>query len=291
MILDHSFNFLFRSREKKLLALRAEQLQKTSNFRNMNLIDTHTHLFSDQFDEDRGAIIQSAIDAGISKMLLPNIDLETIDAMHDLEKAYPSNCFAMMGMHPCSVTENWEKDKEVIKEHLFSRKYLALGEIGMDLHWDKSTLPYQQQAFKDQIEWAKELQIPIVIHVRDAFDEAFEIVDDLNDDRLTGVFHCFTGNLEQANHIIDYGGFKLGIGGVLTFKNSGLDKVVSELDIKDLILETDSPYLAPHPNRGKRNESSFMTYVASKLAEVKGLSIEEVAAITSANAIDLFKLD
>jgi len=256
----------------------------------MNLIDTHTHLFTEQFNEDRDDIVKSAIEAGVSKMLLPNIDLASIEAMHQLEKDYPENCFAMMGMHPCSVTENWESELEVIKSHLFSRKYVAVGEIGMDLYWDKSSLPFQQKAFAQQIEWAKELGIPIVIHVRDAFDEAFEIVDELNDDRLSGVFHCFTGNIEQANHILNYGGFKLGLGGVLTFKNSGLDKTISEIDMRHLILETDSPYLAPHPNRGKRNETSFITYVASKLAEVKGISIEEVAKITSSNATELFKL-
>lgn len=256
----------------------------------MNLIDTHTHLFSDQFDEDRHSVIQAALDAGVSKMLLPNIDLESIEAMHQLEKDFPDNCLAMMGLHPCSVTENWESELAVIKEHLFNRKYIAVGEIGMDLYWDKSTLGYQQKAFAQQIEWAKELKIPIVIHVRDAFDEAFEIVDQLNDDCLTGVFHCFTGTPDQAQHILNYGGFKLGLGGVLTFKNAGLDQVIKDIELEHLILETDSPYLAPHPNRGKRNETSYITYVASKLAEVKGISIEEVAAVTTNNAEELFGL-
>lgn len=256
----------------------------------MNLIDTHTHLFSDQFDEDRHSVIQAALDAGVSKMLLPNIDLESIDAMHQLEKDFPDNCLAMMGLHPCSVTENWESELAVVKEHLFNRKYIAVGEIGMDLYWDKSTLGYQQKAFAQQIEWAKQLKIPIVIHVRDAFNEAFEIVDQLNDDCLTGVFHCFTGTQDQAQHILNYGGFKLGLGGVLTFKNAGLDKVIKDIELNHLILETDSPYLAPHPNRGKRNETSYITYVASKLAEVKGISIEEVAAVTTKNAEELFGL-
>lgn len=256
----------------------------------MNLIDTHTHLFSDQFDEDRHSVIQAALDAGVSKMLLPNIDLESIDAMHQLEKDFPDNCLAMMGLHPCSVTENWESELAVVKEHLFNRKYIAVGEIGMDLYWDKSTLGYQQKAFAQQIEWAKQLEIPIVIHVRDAFDEAFEIVDQLNDDCLTGVFHCFTGTQDQAQHILNYGGFKLGLGGVLTFKNAGLDQVIKDIELEHLILETDSPYLAPHPNRGKRNETSYITYVASKLAEVKGISIEEVAAVTTKNAEELFGL-
>ena len=256
----------------------------------MNLIDTHTHLFAEQFDNDRDLTIQSALEAGVSKMLLPNIDLDSIEAMHQLEAKYPENCISMMGLHPCSVTADWEQQMSVIKSHLFNRKYIAVGEIGIDLYWDKTSLPYQQKAFAQQIEWAKELKIPIVIHVRDAFDEVFEIVDQLNDDNLKGVFHCFTGNNSQAEHILNYGGFKLGLGGVLTFKNSGLDKTISEIDIKHLILETDSPYLAPHPNRGKRNETSFITYIASKLAEVKGLPIEKVAELTTANAVELFGL-
>jgi TatD DNase family protein len=254
----------------------------------MNLIDTHTHLFSEQFNDDRHEIVQEAINAGVSKMLLPNIDLESIDAMHQLEQDFPGQCIAMMGLHPCSVTENWEAELAVIKEHLFSRDYCAVGEIGMDLYWDKASLPYQQKAFAQQIKWAKELKLPIAIHVRDAFDEAFEIVDALNDANLTGVFHCFTGNIEQANHILNYGGFKLGIGGVLTFKNSGLDAIISQIDLEHLILETDSPYLAPAPHRGKRNETSYITYVASKLAEVKGVGIDEVARITTLNAVELF---
>lgn len=257
----------------------------------MELIDTHTHLFTPQFDEDRTTIVKEAIDAGVSSMLLPNIDLESIDSMHELEKQFPEHCYAMMGLHPCSVNENWQEQLATIQEHLFSRPYVAVGEIGIDLYWDKSTVDFQKAAFEQQIQWAKELEIPIVIHVRDAFDEAFEVVDQLNDDQLSGVFHCFTGTIEQANHILNYGGFKLGIGGVLTFKNSGLDKVVEQLNLEDLILETDSPYLAPHPKRGKRNESSFITYVASKLAEVKGVGIEKVAEITSVNARALFKLN
>jgi TatD DNase family protein len=256
----------------------------------MEFIDTHTHLFVEQFDEDRTEVVKRAFEAGINKLLLPNIDIESIDAMHDLVRQFPDNCLPMMGIHPCSVTENWDEELKTIKEYLFNGKYIAVGEIGIDLYWDKTTLDYQQKAFAQQIEWAKELQLPIVIHVRDAFDEAFQVVDALNDDDLTGVFHCFTGNVEQANHIINYGGFKLGLGGVLTFKNSGLDKVVAQLPMDHFILETDSPYLAPTPFRGKRNESSYVTYVASKLAEVKEMSIEKVAEITTNNAKELFGL-
>jgi TatD DNase family protein len=256
----------------------------------LNLIDTHTHLFAEQFDEDRHAVVKKAIDDGISKMLLPNIDVASIQSLHQLANDFPENCFPMMGMHPCSVKENWESDLKIIKENLFSKSYVAVGEIGIDLHWDKSTKEIQMKAFAEQIQWAKQLKLPIVIHVREAFEEAFEIVDQLNDKNLKGVFHCFTGNLAQAQHILDYGQFKLGIGGVLTFKNSGLDKVVKDISLEQLVLETDSPYLAPTPFRGKRNESSYITYVASKLAEVKNVSIEEVARITAKNSEELFNL-
>jgi len=211
--------------------------------------------------------------------------------MHQLCADFPNHCLPMMGLHPCSVKENWKADLEIVRKNLFSRKYVAVGEIGVDLYWDKSTLDIQQKAFAQQIEWAKELKLPIVIHVREAFDETFEIVDRLNDENLTGVFHCFTGTIEQANHILEYGGFKLGLGGVLTFKNSGLDKTVSEIGMEHFVLETDSPYLAPSPHRGKRNETSYITYVASKLAEVKGIRIEEVAEITTSNAMELFPLN
>lgn len=254
----------------------------------MKFIDTHTHLFSEQFEEDRKYIVQKAIDAGVEKMLLPNIDLESIKAMHLLSEAFPKNCYPMMGLHPCSVTQNWEKELEVIKNHLDTRGYCAVGEIGIDLYWDQSTLPYQKEAFSQQIKWAKEFELPIVIHVRDAFSETFEVVDQLNDEGLTGVFHCFTGTVEQAGHILNYGGFKLGIGGVLTFKNSGVDKVIEQIGLEHLVLETDSPYLAPVPYRGKRNESSYIPLIAEKLADIKGVSIEKVAEITSKNALELF---
>ncbi len=256
----------------------------------MIFIDTHTHLFTAEFDEDRHEIVQAAIEAGVSQMLLPNIDVESIPALHQLSADFPNNCLPMMGLHPCSVKHNWEADLEIIRGELFSKTFVAVGEIGMDLHWDKGTKDIQQKAFAQQIEWAKELDLPIVIHVRDAFEETFEVVDQLNDERLRGVFHCFTGSVEQAEHIIDYGGFKMGLGGVLTFKNSGLGATVAEIDLGYFVLETDSPYLAPTPNRGKRNESSYITYVADRLAEVKGIEIEEVAEITTANAKELFRL-
>lgn len=252
------------------------------------MIDTHTHLYSTEFDTDRDLIIQNAIDAGVSKMFLPNVDLDSISGMHELVKKFSGHCYPMMGLHPCSVKENWESDLVVIKSWLDKGNYCAVGEIGIDLYWDKSTLEFQKKAFRQQIEWAKEKKLPIVIHVREAFDETFEIVDELNDENLTGVFHCFSGNLDQANHILNYGGFKLGIGGVVTFKNGGLDKVLPHIDLESLVLETDSPYLAPVPHRGKRNESSYIRIVAEKLAELKGVSFETIDEITSRNALALF---
>ena len=254
----------------------------------MKFIDTHTHLFSEQFSEDRFEMVDRAIAAGVDKMFLPNIDLPSVQPMHDLVKQYPQNCFPMIGLHPCSVDENWERDLAVLKSHLETNKYCAIGEIGIDLYWDKTKLEFQDLAFREQIKWAKEYNLPIAIHVRDAFDECLAIVDELNDERLTGVFHCFTGTVEQANHIINYGGFKLGIGGVLTFKNSGLDKVIEGIPLEHLILETDSPYLAPTPHRGKRNLSEYIPLIAQKLAQVHNISVEKVAEQTSKNALALF---
>lgn len=257
----------------------------------MVLIDTHTHLFSAAFDVDRSEVIKRAINAGIELMLLPNIDIASIEPMYDLCKEFPNHCLPMMGLHPGSVGENWEKDLIEIKKNLFTRKNCAVGEIGMDLYWDKTFKEAQSKAFRQQVIWAKELNLPVVIHAREAFDEIFEIVDELNDDQLTGVFHCFTGSVEQAQKIANYGGFKLGIGGVLTYKKSGLDTVLAEVPLEMMILETDSPYLPPTPHRGKRNESSFLIHIAEKLAEVKGVTLKEIADVTSHNAKQLFKLN
>lgn len=254
----------------------------------MYFIDTHTHLFSAAFNDDRTAVVENAISLGIEKMLLPNIDCASIEPMYKLCAQFPQNCFPMMGLHPGSVKEDWETQLAVVKENLFARKHCAVGEIGMDLYWDKTFVREQQAAFRQQVEWAKELQLPIVIHAREAFNEIFELLDELNDERLTGVFHCFTGTLEQAEKIALYGGFKLGIGGVLTYKKSGLDEVLKSLPLERFILETDSPYLPPTPHRGKRNESAYLIYIAEKLAEVKNCSLEEVAHATTANARQLF---
>jgi TatD DNase family protein len=251
-------------------------------------VDTHTHLFSDAFDADRHEIVQKAIQAGVEKMLLPNIDVETIDAMNALAAAFPTNCYPMMGLHPGSIKEDWEARLEIVRTHLFSGNYIAVGEMGMDLYWDTTFVKEQAQAFRQQVEWAKELKLPIVIHARDAFDPIFELLDELNDERLTGVFHCFTGSIEQANHALNYGGFKLGIGGVLTYKKAELDLVLKEIDLKHLVLETDSPYLPPVPFRGKRNESSYLVHIAEKLADVYGVPLSTIEEITTQNAHELF---
>ncbi|MBL1279816.1 MAG: TatD family hydrolase [Fluviicola sp.] len=255
-------------------------------------IDTHTHLYVDAFAEDRTATVQKAIDAGVELMLLPNIDVETIDGMHRLVKEFPQNCKAMMGLHPSDTKENWQEQLKTMKKLLFDNPsdYIAVGEIGMDLYWDKTFIEEQRKAFAVQVEWAKELNLPIVIHARDSFQEIYEILDELNDDSLTGVFHCFTGTKEDADKILNYGNFKLGIGGVLTYKNSTLDEVLKQVDLKNIILETDSPYLPPVPFRGKRNESSYILHIAEKLADVYGVSLAEIEEITTINAKQLFNL-
>jgi TatD DNase family protein len=256
----------------------------------MHLIDTHTHLYSDAFADDRTEMVDRAIRSGVNTLLLPNIDIDSIESMHELCRAYPEICLPMMGLHPGSVKEDWEQQLEIIHKWLFSEKYIAVGEIGMDLYWDKTFQKEQEEVFRRQIQWAKELKLPIVIHARDAFDEIFHVVDELHDNDLSGVFHCFTGSLEEAMKIKDYGTFKIGLGGVLTFKKSGLDEVVKDIPMELLVLETDSPYLAPAPHRGKRNESSYLNLVADKLAEVKMMRVEEIAAVTTKNARELFNL-
>ncbi len=256
----------------------------------MHLIDTHTHLFAQQFDEDRSEVVHKALEKGVQQMLLPNIDSSSIQPMLNLCREFPNICFPMMGLHPCDVKDNYLEELVIIEEWLQKEKFVAVGEIGIDLYWDKSTLSIQQDAFRKQVRLAKKYKLPIAIHVRDSFDEVFTIIDEMNDDDLSGVFHCFTGNETEANHIINYGGFKLGIGGVVTFKNSGLDKTLRTIPIEHLILETDSPYLAPEPYRGKRNESSYLMIVAEKLAEIYGKSVEEIADITTKNAKKMFKI-
>ncbi|MCH2232640.1 MAG: TatD family hydrolase [Crocinitomicaceae bacterium] len=256
----------------------------------MYFVDTHTHLFIERSVEEGDLAVKEAIDAGVKQLLLPNIDLESIPDLHALCNSNPASCFPMMGLHPCSVKEDWEEVLNHMYPLFSERKYVAVGELGLDLYWDKTTLNHQIAAFKKQVEWAKELDLPIVIHVRDAFDEIFEVMDEVNDDRLRGVFHCFTGNIDQAKKVMEYGDFYMGMGGVLTFKNSGVDKTVVDIPLEYLILETDSPYLAPTPHRGKRNESKYIPLIAEKLADVKQVSLQEITNITSKNAIDLFRL-
>ncbi|HLV41057.1 MAG TPA: TatD family hydrolase [Brumimicrobium sp.] len=257
----------------------------------MTYIDTHAHLYLEQFDEDRAAMIQQAIDNGVSKMFLPNIDIASITKMEQLVKDYPNTCYSMMGIHPCSVLKEWEKQLEEVKTHYKKGHHIGIGEIGIDLYWDKTLIEEQTASFRAQINWAKEEGLPIVIHCRDAFDEIFEVLDQENDDQLFGVFHCFTGTEEQAQRVLNYGGFKLGIGGVVTFKNSGVDKAIQNIDLNHIVLETDAPYLAPTPFRGKRNESSYIPYIAKKLSDIHGVSEEEVGRITTQNALEIFKIN
>ena len=253
----------------------------------MVFTDTHTHLYAAEFDADRDAIIQKAIAEGIERLFLPNIDSSSIDAMLKLTELYPKNCFAMMGLHPCSVNENYEVELKQIEKYLFANKFCAIGEIGIDLFWDETFIEQQKRAFKRQIDWALELNLPIVIHSRKSFEEIFDVLAPYKGKGLRGVFHCFSGSLEQAKRVIDIG-FFLGIGGVLTFKNAGLAEVVEKIDISPIVLETDSPYLAPVPHRGKRNESAYISIIAAKLAEIKKCSLTEIAEVTTKNSILLF---
>lgn len=255
----------------------------------MELIDTHAHLYHKQFDADREDMLQRALDAGVTKLFLPNVDHESIAAMDTLAAAHPDRCFAMMGLHPCSVGEDNALAMEEVGRLLRTGKYCAVGEIGIDLYWDKTWLAQQQQAFRQQVRWAKELRLPIVIHCRESFEEVITIVEQENEDVLRGVFHCFTGTSEQAQRVIALGDFYLGIGGVITYPKGGLFETMQQVGATHCVLETDAPYLAPVPFRGKRNESAYIPHIAKRLAEASGISIEEVAGITTANAGNLFK--
>lgn len=253
----------------------------------MQIIDTHTHLYAKQFESDRAEIIQNAIEQGVDRFYLPNIDSGSIGAMLELETAYPDHCFAMMGLHPCSVNEKYKEELEIVKRWLDKRSFCAIGEIGIDLYWDKTFFEQQKEAFLTQIDWALELDIPIVIHSRESTSIIIDLLSTINNSKLRGIFHCFGGSAAEAAAIIDLG-FLLGIGGVLTFKKSGLDKTMETVDLQHVVLETDSPYLAPTPYRGKRNESAYTRIVAEKLATVKNISLEEVAVVTTENALKLF---
>lgn len=255
----------------------------------MIVTDTHTHLYSDAFDEDRNAMIERALKANVTRFFIPAIDSSYTQAMLDLETDFPDYVHLMTGLHPTSVKENYKDELRHVEEMLSQRKFVAIGEIGIDLYWDKSTLEIQQEAFRHQIQLAKEYQLPIVIHCREAFDEIFEVLEAEKSDDLFGIFHCFTGNLEQAIRAISYN-MKLGIGGVVTFKNGGIDKFLKAIDLRHIVMETDSPYLAPKPFRGKRNESAYIIKVLEKLAEIYDVPKEEIAKITTNNSLSIFKV-
>jgi len=249
----------------------------------MVLTDTHTHLYYETDEAKRAELMQRCADNHVSRLFLPNVDPSSVSLVFSLVNSYPDSCYPMLGLHPCSVKENWEKELAEIKAAINGRKIFAIGEIGIDLYWDKTLLKEQVAAFRAQIAWAKELKLPIVIHCRDAFDEVFEVLQQEHDERLRGIFHCFTGTPEQAKKVITLG-FYLGIGGVVTYKNAGLDKTVQQIDLKHIVLETDSPYLTPVPHRGKPNESSYLIYVAEKVAELHKTDIQTVAKVTTENS-------
>ena len=254
------------------------------------MIDTHTHLYSEEFDHDRTEIIQRASNKGVTHFYLPAIDSEYHQKMLDLEQEYPNQIFAMMGLHPCYVKpETWEKELSIVEQYIRKRNFCAIGEIGIDLYWDKSTLDIQIKAFEPQIDWAIEQDLPIVIHTRESFDETLEVLQRKKHPKLRGIFHCFSGNLQQAKEAIELG-FLLGIGGVVTFKNGKIDQFLHEIPLEKIVLETDSPYLAPVPHRGKRNESSYLDLVVGKLVDIYQKDFTEIDKITSNNALEIFKI-
>ena len=251
------------------------------------ITDTHTHLYSEEFDIDRGVMMVRAKDAGVSRFFIPAIDSTYTQRMLDLEKQYPDEVFLMMGLHPTSVQANYKEELKRVREWIDKRDFYAIGEIGIDLYWDQTFLEEQKEAFQTQIQWAKEKKLPIAIHCREAFDEIFDVLELEKGDDLRGIFHCFTGTYEQALKAISYN-MKLGIGGVATFKNGKIDKFLNQIDIKHIVLETDAPYLAPTPYRGKRNESSYIAMVVDKLVDIYGLTFEEIAEITTQNSKEVF---
>lgn len=255
----------------------------------MGIIETHAHIYSKEFDLDRQEVIDRALESGIDKVLMPNINSESIQPMLAVESVNPNTCFPMMGLHPCYVKEDFESELETMSQWLNKRDFVAIGEIGMDLHWDTTFVEQQKEAFKIQVQWAIEKNLPIAIHARKANQELLEILEKTDTSKLTGVFHCFSGTEEEAIRIKDLG-FYLGVGGVITFKNGGLDKVIQKVGFEKIVLETDAPYLAPMPNRGKRNEIIYINQVAEKLADIFNLSYDEVVKVTTKNAQTLFNL-
>lgn len=255
----------------------------------MTITDTHTHLYSDAFDDDRDQMMQRAFNEGVTRFFIPAIDSSYTKTMFELEKNYPDRVYLMTGLHPTSVKDNYKEELAHIEKLLSKRPFVAIGEIGIDLYWDTSTLNIQQVAFRHQIKLAKQYKLPIVIHCRESFDEIFDILEEEKGNDLHGIFHCFTGTIEQAKKAISYN-MKLGIGGVVTFKNGKIDQFLHQIDLKHIVLETDSPYLAPTPYRGKRNESSYIINVLEKLSDIYGMSKKEIADITTANSKDVFKV-
>lgn len=256
----------------------------------MEFIDSHCHLYSDQFSEDRDEAIHNAKTLGVSKIVLPNIDSESLAGMWDLYRKDPKMFFPAIGLHPCSVKENFKTELELLSDSLSENKYVAIGEIGMDLYWDKTFVNEQKEAFLIQCQWAKDYNLPIIIHTRNSFDEIFELLDSVHDENLRGVFHCFSGTQVEADKILTYGNFYLGIGGVVTFKNAKLDKAIVNVPLSKILLETDSPYLAPTPHRGKRNEPKFLWNIAEKLADIYNVTVAEIAEATTNNSNTLFDL-
>ena len=253
----------------------------------MKLIDTHTHLYVTEFNNDIDEVMKRAKEEGVEKFYLPAIDSSETDSMEELEKKYPGIVFSMAGLHPCSVKENYKDELSKIEHQLNTGRFAAIGETGLDFYWDTSFTDQQYESLHRQTQWAIKYNLPLVLHTRNAMQETIDVIKSYKGQNLRGIFHCFSGNVENA-HAITEMGFLLGIGGVLTYKNSGLDRVLEEIDLKHIVLETDSPYLSPAPFRGKRNESSYLKYIAAKIAEIKKISIEKVAAITTENAESMF---
>lgn len=255
----------------------------------MHFIDTHTHLYLKQFDDDREAMINRAIEAGVQRMYLPNIDRKTVAAMNALAQQFPKHCFAMMGLHPCHVNADYQKEIDYVAGELDSEHYVAVGETGLDYHWDTTCVEQQKDALTQQILLAKKHELPIVLHTRESFDDTYALIEKHNDESLTGVFHCFGDSVENAMKVRDLGGFYIGIGGVATFKKSNHAEVLPQIPLDMIVLETDSPYLAPVPFRGKRNESAYLTNIAERVADIKSIALAEVAKTTTSNALQLYR--
>jgi TatD DNase family protein len=255
----------------------------------MQLVDTHTHLYLSEFDHDRDESVKRAVGSNVVKLLMPNIDVHSVKPMLSAENRYSGICYSMIGLHPTSVKEDYLQQLAQLEQNIIDHKFVAVGEIGIDRYWDKTHLREQIIAFRKQVSLALDLNLPVVIHSREAFSEIFSVLNEFQEKRLKGVFHAFSGNIETAEKAISLG-FRLGIGGIVTFKNSGLDKVVRSAGLENIVLETDSPYLAPTPYRGRRNESSYINIISRKLAEVFDIEVEKVASVTSGNSFDLFQI-